>query len=162
MKKSIVLLFLCATISCGEKQNKVVVEPAQNLEIDVKAELAKIEQVRKSFEQTVKEKRYGDLGKFTTDDMISIGPGSEDWIAYRKLREEHGNKFRYDSIKMNPKETVILSDTMAYDFGVSSVYYTDENGIVHEMEDTFLVIMKKNKDGEWKLFRELASSLVIE
>lgn len=162
MKKSIVLLFLCATISCGEKQNKVVVEPAQNLEIDVKAELAKIEQVRKSFEQTVKEKRYGDLGKFTTDDMISIGPGSEDWIAYRKLREEHGNKFRYDSIKMNPKETVILSDTMAYDFGVSSVYYTDENGIVHEMEDTFLVIMKKNKDGEWKLFRELASSLVVE
>ncbi|WP_318308940.1 YybH family protein [Flagellimonas crocea] len=162
MKKSIVLLFLCVTISCGEKQNKVVVEPAQNLEIDVKAELAKIEQVRKSFEQTVKEKRYGDLGKFTTDDMISIGPGSEDWIAYRKLREEHGNKFRYDSIKMNPKETVILSDTMAYDFGVSSVYYTDENGIVHEMEDTFLVIMKKNKDGEWKLFRELASSLVIE
>ncbi|UBZ14182.1 hypothetical protein LDL77_00360 [Flagellimonas marinaquae] len=162
MKKSIVLLFLCATISCGEKQNKVVVEPAQNLEIDVKVELAKIEQVRKSFEQTVKEKRYGDLGKFTTDDMISIGPGSEDWIAYRKLREEHGNKFRYDSIKMNPKETVILSDTMAYDFGVSSVYYTDENGIVHEMEDTFLVIMKKNKDGEWKLFRELASSLVVE
>ena len=74
MKKSIVLLFLCATISCGEKQNKVVVEPAQTLEIDVKAELAKIEQVRKSFEQTVKEKRYGDLGKFTTDDMISIGP----------------------------------------------------------------------------------------
>ncbi len=162
MKKSIVLLFLCATISCGEKQNKVVVEPAQTLEIDVKAELAKIEQVRKSFEQTVKEKRYGDLGKFTTDDMISIGPGSEDWIAYRKLREEHGNKFRYDSIKMNPKETVILSDTMAYDFGVSSVYYTDVNGIVHEMEDTFLVIMKKYKNGEWKLFRELASSLVIE
>ena len=162
MKKSIVLLFLCATISCGEKQNKVVVEPAQTLEIDVKAELAKIEQVRKSFEQTVKEKRYGDLGKFTTDDMISIGPGSEDWIAYQKLREEHGNKFRYDSIKMNPKETVILSDTMAYDFGVSSVYYTDVNGIVHEMEDTFLVIMKKDKNGEWKLFRELASSLVIE
>ena len=94
--------------------------------------------------------------------MISIGPGSEDWIAYRKLREEHGNKFRYDSIKMNPKETVILSDTMAYDFGVSSVYYTDVNGIVHEMEDTFLVIMKKDKNGEWKLFRELASSLVIE
>ena len=51
---------------------------------------------------------------------------------------------------------------MAYDFGVSSVYYTDENGTVHEMEDTFLVIMKKNKNGAWKLHRELASSLVID
>ena len=162
MRDVIVLLLVWTLISCGEKQDKVVVEPIQTDEIDVTTELAKIEQVRKSFEQTVKEKRYGDLGKFTTEDMISIGPGSEDWIAYRKLREKHGNKFRYDSIKMNPKETVILSDTMAYDFGVSSVYYTDENGTVHEMEDTFLVIMKKNKNGEWKLHREIASSLVID
>ena len=162
MRDVIVLLLVWTLISCGEKQDKVVVEPIQTDEIDVTTELAKIEQVRKSFEQTVKEKRYGDLGKFTTEDMISIGPGSEDWIAYRKLREKHGNKFRYDSIKMNPKETVILSDTMAYDFGVSSVYYTDENGTVHEMEDTFLVIMKKNKNGEWKVHREIASSLVID
>lgn len=145
MRNVIVLLLVWTLISCGEKQDKVVVEHIQTDEIDVTTELAKIEQVRRSFEQTVKEKRYGDLGKFTTEDMISIGPGSEDWIAYRKLREKHGNKFRYDSIKMNLKETVILSDTMAYDFGVSSVYYTDENGTVHEMEDTFLVIMKKIK-----------------
>ncbi|MBO0329537.1 YybH family protein [[Muricauda] lutisoli] len=162
MKNTICLIILLTFFSCMEKQDKVVVEPVQIHEINMEAELAKIEQVRKSFEQTVKEKRYGDLGKFTTEDMISIGPGSEDWIAYRKLREQHGNKFRYDSIKMNPKETVILSDTMAYDFGVSSMYYTDENGTVHEMEDTFLVIMKKTEDGEWKLHRELASSLVVE
>lgn len=162
MKNAVILLLVLALISCGEKQDKVVVKPVQTNEIDVEAELAKIEQVRKSFEQTVKERRYEDLGKFTTKDMISIGPGSEDWIAYRKLREQHGNKFRYDSIKMNPKETVILSDTMAYDFGISSVYYTDESGTVHKMEDTFMVIMKKTKDGEWKLHRELASSLVID
>jgi ketosteroid isomerase-like protein len=162
IKKSICILLVCTLLSCLEKRDKVVVAPVQTPKIDVEAELAKIEQVRKSFEQTVKEKRYGDLGKFTTEDMISIGPGSEDWIAYRKLREQYGNKFRYDSIKMNPKETVILSDTMAYDFGVSSVFYTDENGTVHEMEDTFMVIMKKDKDGKWKLHRELASSLVIE
>ena len=162
MKNAVILLLVLALISCGEKQDKVVVKPVQTNEIDVEAKLAKIEQVRKSFEQTVKESRYEDLGKFTTEDMISIGPGSEDWIAYRKLREQHGNKFRYDSIKMNPKETVILSDTMAYDFGISSVYYTDESGTVHKMEDTFMVIMKKTKDGEWKLHRELASSLVID
>jgi len=127
---------------------------------DIATELKKIEQMRKSFEQTVREKRYGDLKQFTTSDMISVGPGSEDWIAYRKLRELHGNKFRYDSIIMKPKETVIVSDTIAYDFGVSSMYYTDENGIVQELEDTFLVILKKTQDGNWKLHRELASSLV--
>ncbi|MBW8245075.1 DUF4440 domain-containing protein [Muricauda oceani] len=162
MIKPVFLIIALILFSCNEKQDKVVAKPEQTNKINVAEELAKIEQVRKSFEQTVRERRYGDLGKFTTKDMISVGPGSEDWIAYRKLREQHGNKFRYDSIKMNPKETVILSDTMAYDFGVSSVYYTDENGTVHEMEDTFMVIMKKDKDGEWKLHRELASSLVVE
>ena len=129
-------------------------------ELDIQAELAKIEELRKSFEQTVKAKRYDQLGKFVTPDVISVGAGSEDWIAYRKLRELNGNKFRYDSIKMRPKETVIVSDSIAYDFGVSSTYYTDDKGVVHELNDTFLVILKRTKDGEWKLFRELASANV--
>ncbi|QSE98963.1 YybH family protein [Fulvivirga lutea] len=150
------LLILSIFTSCIQVKQEKPAEPP----LDIQAELEKIEQVRASFQQTVKEKRYNELGKFVTPDLISVGPGSEDWVAYRKLRELHGNKFRYDSIIMRPKETVILSDTMAYDFGVSSMYYTDEKGTVHELEDTFLVLMKKTKDGEWKLYRELASSLV--
>ncbi len=156
MKHLLVLFAITLLFSC----NMEVKTETKAETLDKPAELAKIEAMRKSFEQTVREKRYGDLGKFTTPDMISVGPGSADWIAYRKLREEHGNKFRYDSIIMKPKETVIVSDSIAYDFGVSSMYYTDENGTVHELEDTFLVILKRMKNGEWKLHRELASSLV--
>ncbi|MEO2051494.1 MAG: hypothetical protein ABGX00_06985 [Allomuricauda sp.] len=156
MKHLLVLFTITLLFSC----NMEVKTETKAETLDIPAELAKIEAMRKSFEQTVREKRYGDLGKFTTPDMISVGPGSADWIAYRKLREEHGNKFRYDSIIMKPKETVIVSDSIAYDFGVSSMYYTDENGTVHELKDTFLVILKRMKNGEWKLHRELASSLV--
>lgn len=156
MKHLLVLFTITLLFSC----NMEVKTETKAETLDIPTELAKIEAMRKSFEQTVREKRYGDLGKFTTPDMISVGPGSADWIAYRKLREEHGNKFRYDSIIMKPKETVIVSDSIAYDFGVSSMYYTDENGTVHELEDTFLVILKRMKNGEWKLHRELASSLV--
>lgn len=155
--KSIFYLFgILFLISCSPSPSSQEATPP----LDIEAELKKIDQLRLDFQQTVKEKRYGDLGKFVTKDVISIGPGSEDWIAYRKLRETYGNQFRYDSIFMRPKETVIVSDSIAYDFGVSSVYYTDENGVVHEMEDSFLVILKRNKAGEWKLFREMASSLV--
>lgn len=57
MRDVIVLLLVWTLISCGEKQDKVVVKPIQTDEIDVTTELAKIEQVRRSFEQTVKEKR---------------------------------------------------------------------------------------------------------
>ncbi|ASV30219.1 DUF4440 domain-containing protein [Maribacter cobaltidurans] len=161
MNKALALCIGVLWISCNEKEKATNdAEPKQEVRtMDVAAELEKIEAMRDSFEKTVREKRYGDLGNFVTKDLVSIGPGSEDWIAYRKLREQHGNKFRYDSIIMTPKETVILSDTMAYDFGVSRTYYTDENGTVHEMGDSFLVLLKK-VDGQWKLYRELASSLV--
>lgn len=145
--------------SCKDSTSAIAEIDQTVPKIDIQAELNKIEKMRDSFQKTVREKRYGDLGSFVTKDLISIGPGSEDWNAYRKLREQHGNKFRYDSIIMSPKETVILSDTMAYDFGVSRTFYTDEAGTVHEMGDTFLVLLKK-VDGEWKLYRELASSQV--
>ncbi|MFC3878717.1 YybH family protein [Algoriphagus namhaensis] len=157
MMKYLASILLLAIFSSCQQTSK---EEEKVSKLDIPAELEKIEQLRAAFQNTVKEKRYDDLRKFAAPDMISVGPGSEDWVAYRKLREEHGNKFRYDSIKMRPKETVIVSDSIAYDFGVSTMYYTDENGDVQELEDTFLMLLKRTKDGEWKMFREIASSLV--
>jgi len=82
-------------------------------------------------------------------------------MEYKRLREEPFGQFSYDSIRMQPIETVIVSDTVAYDFGTSSVFYTNENGEPVELEDTFLVILKKDKkDGKWRIHREVASAVV--
>ncbi|NNL01733.1 MAG: hypothetical protein HKP39_05615, partial [Eudoraea sp.] len=51
---------------------------------------------------------------------------------------------------------------IAYDFGVSRVYYTNSEGNVVELKDSFLVILKKDKDGTWRLHREVASSNVTD
>src|SRR6056297_1740179 len=110
MKNNLLIILVAILVSCSENNkapNKISPEPALKI-IDKQAELDKIEIMRAAFEKTVKEQRYGDLGRFVTEDLISIGPGSDDWIAYRALREQHGNKFRYDSIIMTPKETVII------------------------------------------------------
>ncbi|GAA5023693.1 hypothetical protein GCM10011506_06730 [Marivirga lumbricoides] len=134
--------------------------PVSTPATDIKVELARIETMRNNFQQAIKEKRYADLSKYSTKDIIAIGPGSADWEAYRKMREEPKGLFSYDSIIMHPKETVIVSDTVAYDFGVSSVYYTDSLGNTIELKDSFLVILKKDKEGNWRLHRELASAQV--
>ena len=64
---------------------------------------------------------------------------------------------------MQPKETIIVSDSVAYDFGTSSVYYTNEQGEPVEIQDTFLAILKKDKnDGKWKLHREVATTNKLE
>ena len=48
---------------------------------------------------------------------------------------------------------------MAYDWGSSKTYYTNKEGEKIELRNSFLAILKKI-DGEWKLHREVASSVI--
>ena len=96
-----------------------------------------------------------------TKDVKIISPGSSDWSEMYRISQNQG-PFPYDSIIMFPKETIIASDSIAYDFGVSHVYYTNSEGMVVELKDTFLAILKKGKDGIWRLHREVATSNVTE
>lgn len=121
--------------------------------------MAAIEETRSGFQLAIKERRYADLGKYATPDMISLTPICGEWAAYNELVQGSGGQFGYDSIRMQPQETVIVSDSVAYDFGTSKVYYTDSTGQAVEISDTFLVILKKDKtDGSWKLHREVATT----
>lgn len=161
MKKLSFLLFAFAIIGCNENQS-VTEEPVQESNsIDLKAELNSIEETRSAFQKAIKEKRYADLRQYATADMKGVSPGSEDWLDYKRIREKPMGQFSYDSIRMKPQETVIVSDSVAYDFGTSTVYYTNAEGESIELKDTFLVILKKDKkDGVWKMHREVASAVV--
>ena len=162
--KNLVLLFLTIfLISCNEKNNQSDIKSTDLDEIDVQAELASIEETRAGFQLAIKEKRYSDLKKFGTNDIISLTPICGTWEEYKRLRNEPVGSFSYDSLIMKPKETIIVSDSIAYDFGTSSVYYTNEQGEPVEIEDTFLAILKKDKsDGKWKLHREVATTNKLE
>jgi hypothetical protein len=70
--------------------------------------------------------------------------------------------FPYDSLVMSPRETVIMNDSMAYDFGMSMTYTTDANDSLVILHDTFLVLLRKDSTGEWKLFREVASAKLLD
>ncbi|MEM1257017.1 MAG: hypothetical protein AAGH81_00720 [Bacteroidota bacterium] len=161
MKKTIPVLAIMAVLACNEKQDLSKITPEPEPQIDLEAEYAKLEETRQAFQLAIKEKRYGDLRQLSTKDMKGVSPGSADWLEYRRQREARLGKFSYDSIVMTPQENVIVSDSVAYDFGTSKTYYTNDNGESVELQDTFLVILKKDKnDGVWKLHREVASSIV--
>jgi ketosteroid isomerase-like protein len=148
------LLLAFILINCQSKPNEI--EP-----IDLKAELAGIEQTRQAFMKAVKEKDGETIGKLVTPGVAIISPGGNGWKEMYRVSPNKG-PFPYDSIIMSPKETVIVSDSVAYDFGVSRVYYTNPEGEAVELKDSFLVILKKGKDGKWRLHREVASSNVPE
>ena len=100
---------------------------------------------------------------FGTKDIISLTPVCGEWEQYKTQRSNPNELFSYDSLVMRPKETIMVSDSVAYDFGTSSVYYTNKEGKAVEITDTFLAILKKDKkNGRWKLHREVATTNMAE
>jgi len=128
--------------------------------LDVQRELAAIEETRAAFTAALKAGRPQDLQGLVTPDARTVGPGAPEWDLMRELGADRGTPFPYDSIVMRPIETVVVNDSIAWDFGTSSVYFTNAEGEVRELRDTFLVILKKGADGVWRLHREVASARV--
>ena len=101
MKKTVFLLtFLVFACNSTPKEKDVTEEEPINV-IDIEAEKEAINQLRASFQQAIKEKRYSELGQYATADMKGVSPGSTDWLEYRKQREARLGKFSYDSIIMS-------------------------------------------------------------
>ena len=163
MKNLLFILLTLFLLSCNEKNNKTEIKSTDIKEFDIQEELSSIEETRKGFQLAIKEKRYADLRNFASKDIISLTPVCGTWEEYKRLRNEPVGSFSYDSLVMQPKETIIVSDSVAYDFGTSSVYYTNEQGEPVEIQGTFLAILKKDKnDGKWKLHREVATTNKLE
>ncbi|MCM8569896.1 hypothetical protein NE848_10930 [Gramella jeungdoensis] len=157
MKSLIPILLIFCFISCDTNQNKT--EKAEDNPINMNEELALIEETRSNFENAIAEKRYEDLSKYATADLISLTPICGEWEEYKNLIKNPDGLFSYDSIRMNPEETIILNDSVAYDFGTSSSFYTNSEGKAVEIKASFLAILKKDKKDEvWKLHREVATT----
>lgn len=153
MKKFTLIFLLAVVLSCDNKSQDVIKAD----QIDVEANLKGIEDTRQKFMKAVMENDGEVIGKLITKDVKTIGPGSDTWNDMY-LNGTNKGPFPYDSIMMYPKETIIASDSIAYDFGNSNVYYTNSEGEVIELKNTFLAILKKGEDGIWRLHREVASS----
>ena len=162
--KNLVLIFATLMlIACNAQNDQADQQNSVTSEIDIQAELAAIEETRTAFQLAVKENRFSDLRQWGTVDVRSLTPDCGVWGPFKALQQNPAGEFHYDSLVMHPRETVIVSDSIAYDFGTSSTYYTDEAGEAIELTATFLAELKKDKsDGIWKLHREVANTRDLE
>ena len=150
------LLVTSLLLGCATQRPGAVTSDA----LDVERELAGIEATRAAFTAALKAGRPQDLRDLVTPDVRTVGPGAPEWDTMRRLGASRGTPFPYDSIVMRPIETVVVNDSIAWDFGTSSVYFTNEQQEVQELQDTYLVILKKGGDGVWRVHREVASARV--
>lgn len=162
--KNLVLIFSTFfLISCSVKNDQSDQTNADSPEIDIQAELESIEELRTAFQLAVKENRFADLREYGTENVRSLSPDCGVWEPFKTLQQNPTGEYHYDSLVMRPRETVIVSDSVAYDSGTSSTYYTNEEGEAIELTATFLAVLKKDKsDGKWKLHREVANTRDLE
>lgn len=152
--RHVVLVTSLLLLGCATQGNDATTGPA----VAVERELAGIEETRAAFIAALKASRPQDLRGLVTADFRNVGPGAPEWELMRELGASRNTPFPYDSIAMRPIETVVVNDSVAWDFGTSTVYFTNEQGEVQELQNTFLAILKKGTDGVWRLHRELATA----
>ena len=158
MKKLLLLSAVLICLGCGNHHPETESTSAEDTPINTTEELQAIEVLRANFSLALKEGRYEDMSQYVTSNVKTVragGSGYDDMFALGASR----GRFPYDSIRMQPTETIIVNDSTAYDWGSSTVYYTDDNGAVVALRNAFLAILKK-EDGQWKLHREVGSSAV--
>ena len=137
MKKAIFLVSVTLMLSCQNEKSEPASISTEPQKMDIQAEQDSIEETRNGFQLAIKENRFADLQNYATNNVKSLTPDCGPWAAFKNLRAEPTGKFQYDSLVMRPRETIIVSDSVAYDFGMSSTYYTDENGQSVELTATF-------------------------
>ncbi len=157
--KHLFIFLLLIMVSCNTTTDKAEEEtPVQDISINLEEELASLEETRAKFQLAIKEGRFEDLRNYGID-VKAYDSDCGPWAEFKALRKNPKGEFSYDSLVMRPRETVIASDSIAYDFGSSSTYYTNESGEPVEITATYLAILKKDKkDGVWKLHREVANT----
>lgn len=131
----------------------------EKVALDLDSELESIEAFHIEYQSAIREGRLDDLDNLYAKNSKIVLPGGEDFEKLARVEMERGVIVAYDSLFINIDETEILNDSMAYDWGTSTIYYTDNDSLSIKIEDSFFVLLKK-ENGEWKIYREMSSSLV--
>lgn len=153
MKYTFTILSIFLLVSCNQTTK------VKKTELDIKSELESIEAFHNEYQAAIREGRLDDLDNFYSKNSKVVMPGGTDFEKLARIEKERGVIVAYDSLFINIEETQILNDSTAYDWGTSTIYYTDNDSLSVKIEDSFFVLLKK-ENGEWKIYREMSSSVV--
>jgi len=130
-------------------------QPGQPAAVDTAAVIAIIDSMRTLYEQAVATGDFETMGRMLADGAVMVGPRGPQWDSLRAASEYPWPPGA--TLDIRPIETVILSEEWAYEFGTSTATYTPEAANQPmTLHDTYLLLVRNTEQG-WKLYREVAS-----
>jgi uncharacterized protein (TIGR02246 family) len=152
--RHLALVVVAASVVACQPQGQQQFE--QHAAVDTAAVRAAIDDLRSAYEEAVASGNFENMAKGLAEGAVMVPPGGPQWdslFAASELPFPPGS-----TIDITPIEVRVLSEDWAYEFGTSTVTYTPEGATKALMlKDTYLVIFRNTDDG-WKLYREVASS----
>jgi ketosteroid isomerase-like protein len=134
----------------------VTTQDTEGTSVDEAAVLAEIEELRSGFLEFVSTGDMSVGGPLMADGAMMVPPAGNGWSDM--LAAAEGAPFPAgSSIRMSPRETVVIDGEWAYEFGSSVFTWTPEGGEPEQLRDTYLILFRNQGDG-WKIWREVASA----
>lgn len=130
-------------------------QPSRAASVDTAVVIATIDSLRALYEQTVATGDFETMGSMLAEGAVMVGPGGPQWDSLRAASEHPWPPGA--TLDITPIETMVLGEEWAYDFGTSTATYTPEGSSEpRTLRDTYLLVLRNTEDG-WKLYREVAS-----
>lgn len=149
---ALLLVVVAVNLTACQPQEQ---QPPQAAFVDTAEVVATIDSLRALYEQTVATGDFETMGSMLTEGAVMVGPGGPQWDSLRAASEYPWPPGA--TLDITPIETVVLSEEWAYDFGTSTATYTPaEASEPRTLRDTYLLLLRNTEDG-WKLYREVAS-----
>lgn len=163
MRKTLIVLAAIAAAGCAKSGtpaadttagNPGAMMPAASI-ADAKAEIWK---VRDAWVAAAEKKDAAAVAALYSDDAVVVGTDMPATSGRPAIRAAFAKAFPMTTdLKVNSQMTDVSGD-LAYDYGTYSEHVSPPKGKPMDVSGTFLVTLRRQSDGSWKIVRHLTAT----
>ena len=153
-------VFLCAfTLASMFTFAGCQTAPPPQPKTDVAADITAVNALRDQFASALSSGDAAAVAAAYADDAVMMNPNQSTIEGKQTIQAWYEAMFKESAAKIvhTPLETQVAGD-WAYDRGNAMITMTPKTGKSTEESVKFLVILKRQPEGSWKVYREISNS----
>lgn len=163
MRKSALIVALLAFVACNKNGSNATPDTsaamAANTDSSTAAAKAAIDKLRDDWKAGADKKDAATVASYYTEDAVLAGSNAPVAKGRDAIQKGLAPAFAmWTNLKINSEDVKIAGD-WAVDMGTYSEHVTPPKGKPMDVSGNYIVILKKQADGSWKLAREVDADL---
>lgn len=155
------VLALCSLMACQPAERDTATDTAAAggaIAADADAARAEIARLRDNWVAAAERDDAATVAAMYTEDAVLAVPGAEPARGREAIQQMLARDFPTQSnLRVDSRETEVQGD-LAYDFGEYTAQVTPPGGSATETSGTYVVVLRRQGDGTWKLTRHVSAT----